>query len=60
MKTEATRIPDALAADLEQIAMANRTSKGRILELALERLVDEVRRTGRLPARETKLEPTTT
>jgi hypothetical protein len=49
MKTEATRIPETLASDLEQIAIANRLSKGRVLALALERLVAEVRQTGRLP-----------
>ena len=49
MKTEVTRIPDPLAADLDRIATANRLSKGRVLELALERLIAEVRETGRLP-----------
>lgn len=49
MKNEATRIPDALAGDLAQIAKTNRMSKGRVLELALELLVEEVRKTGRLP-----------
>lgn len=49
MKTKATRVPDELAANLEQIAAANRISEGRVLELALERLVAEVRETGRLP-----------
>ena len=49
MKTEATRIPEELSLALGHIATANRTSKGKILELALERLVAEVRETGRLP-----------
>lgn len=59
MKTEATRIPEALAADLEQFAAANRISKGRILSLALERLVAEVRETGRLPLPPVKLDQAT-
>jgi hypothetical protein len=56
MKTEATRIPDELAADLDRIATTNRMSKGRVLELALARLVEEVRLTGRLPLPEVKLD----
>jgi predicted transcriptional regulator len=56
MKTKTTRLPDPLAAQLEAIAAANRMSEGRVLELATEQLVAEVRKTGRLPLPPMKLE----
>jgi predicted transcriptional regulator len=57
MKSKTARLPDGLSHDLEQIAAANRMSESRVLELAAEMLVAEVRRTGRLPLPPVNLEP---
>jgi hypothetical protein len=49
MKSESANIRDELAEKLSAIAKANRLSKARVIELAIENLVEEVRKTGRLP-----------
>ncbi|MCW1913700.1 hypothetical protein OJ996_08950 [Luteolibacter sp. GHJ8] len=57
MKTKTTRLPDPLAGQLETIATANLTSEAKVIELAVERLVAEVRETGRLPLPPVNFEP---
>jgi len=49
MKTKYTRLNAKTADALERIAEANRASESSIIALAVERLVAEVRETGRLP-----------
>lgn len=56
MKTKTARLPDKLAAHLETIATGNRTSESKVMELAVEILVAEVRKTGRLPLPPVELE----
>ena len=49
MKAKATRLPDALAEDVEKISGHHLISEGKFIALAIQRLVAEVRKTGRLP-----------
>jgi len=49
MKAKTIRLNDKTADAVERIAGANHTSDSHVIVLAVERLVDEVRETGRLP-----------
>lgn len=48
-KSKSTRIPAPLAAELERIAATFRMSESKVIELAIERLVDFVNQNHRLP-----------
>jgi len=49
MKQKATRLPNELADELERVAKANRMSESRLIELAVEKMLKEIRTTGKAP-----------